>query len=87
MIDVISTPWTIHQCLLSHKYPQAAKLIITFDRSFPGTDSDPLIVLLLRKEVKFLKLKLIKTLFVMLETSYIQTPQKQAEFYNTKLLL
>jgi hypothetical protein len=44
-------------------------------------------VSLVRKEVRFLRLKLTKTLFVLLETSYLQQQMRAAEFYTTKVLL
>jgi hypothetical protein len=73
MVDVVSTPWTLNQCLLTKQYPQAVQLIIAWENAFPeeGTE-EPLMISLLRKEVRFLKLKLTKVLFMMLETSYLQ---------------
>lgn len=44
MIDVVSTPWTINQCLLSNQYPQAIQLILTFERAFPDRKQDPLMI-------------------------------------------
>ena len=87
MVDVVSTPWTVNQCLLSHQYPQAVQLILTFERAFPERQQDPLVVSLVRKEVKFLRLKLTKTLFMLLETSYLQQQMRAAEFYTTEVLL
>lgn len=87
MIDVVSTPWTLNQCLLARQYPQAVQLILAWEHQFPEPSEDsvePLIIALLRKEVKFLKLKLTKTLFMMLETSYLPRGEK---FYTTQVLL
>jgi len=61
-------------------------LIISFEHAFPEVADDPLILSLLRKEVRFLKIKLTKTLFLMRETTYLQQV-KASDFYSIKVLL
>jgi hypothetical protein len=38
MIDIVGTPWTINQCLMTNQYPQATQLIISFEYAFPSDD-------------------------------------------------
>ena len=92
ILELVQVPWTINQCLQANKLPQAAQLIISFEYAFPEKEH-PLLLDLVCKEVALLKQKVVQTLFIFLETSYIQATQSNSPpgasspFYSTKVNL
>ena len=80
MLEVVSVPSTINQCLHANKLPQACQLIISFEYAFPaqqhtqdsgnGPATYPMLLALIAKEVAVLKKKVISTLYIFTEQSY-----------------